>query len=160
MLCTATGYRHGHAQPGLPAVDRPLDWGHQRHGEANVGERRQSAWCVSSPILVTCERRFWPEAIEEQPSPVLVRAVRTTLAHTAAITTVRLAMRERSMRWVRPSGCWSPRRPHPVPPARTNSSIGVTAALLRRAEILRLAVKIAGLKAEVAQLNAMLERKP
>jgi hypothetical protein len=36
----------------------------------------------------------------------------------------------------------------------------VTAALLRRAEILRLAVKIAGLKAEVAQLNAMLERKP
>jgi hypothetical protein len=34
------------------------------------------------------------------------------------------------------------------------------AALLRRAEMLCLAVKIAGLKAEVAQLNAMLERKP
>jgi hypothetical protein len=42
MLCTATGDRHGHAQPGLPAVDRPPDWGHQRHGEANVGERRRS----------------------------------------------------------------------------------------------------------------------
>jgi hypothetical protein len=34
------------------------------------------------------------------------------------------------------------------------------AALLRRAEMLRVAVEITGLKAQVAQLNAMLERKP
>jgi hypothetical protein len=65
------------------------------------------------------------------------------------------------MRWVRPSGCRSPRRPHPAPPcADPNSSIGMTAALLRRAEMLRLAVEIAALKAEVAQLKTMLERKP
>jgi uncharacterized small protein (DUF1192 family) len=36
----------------------------------------------------------------------------------------------------------------------------MTAALLRRAEMLRLAVEIGALKAEVAQLKAMLERKP
>jgi hypothetical protein len=34
------------------------------------------------------------------------------------------------------------------------------AALLRRAEMLRVAIEIAGLNALVAQLNAMLERKP
>jgi hypothetical protein len=53
-----------------------------------------------------------------------------------------------------------PESPQTAPCADPNSSIGMTAALLRRAEMLRLAVEIAGLKAEVAQLNAMLERKP
>jgi hypothetical protein len=63
------------------------------------------------------------------------------------------------MCWVRPSGRRSLRRP-PRAPLRRPGLGTLIAALLRRAEMLRLAVDIAGLKAEVPQLNAMLERKP